>query len=1286
MIQKKLLFFQIVIVLISKSFAQAPTLVAVSQPSPNIQAMQKYGDVPVSPYTGVPNISIPLYTLKFRDISVPISLSYHASGIKVGEEASQVGLGWVLNAGGTISRNIVGGDDFNGSTYLNGVSNTAMDMDSGQGPTHTLQVGCNLQMFNKNIPGNPTLYNYDITSYIKSSPQIDFQPDQFYYNFQGKSGKFILNRKMTAILEKQEKIQILLTGAVGSGFEVKSEDGFIYDFTLTETYQDPTLGGTYTSAWYLTKITSPLGSYVVFNYSAIGTYITPVGSYTESRDDYDLAVDLTSPYQTTKSYGDPKGVSPGKNYNSMVLSSIDASNGHVQFYYSNTRVDLAGEQRLDSIRVFAKSSNGNILATPIKTIQLGYSYFNYGDFDDDYGAGNANNSQRLKLTQVQEIGYYGNVTIKNNPYTFTYFEGSSNYNLPSKASYARDHWGYYNGKSANTSLIPSVIPINTSDPVYGALGIPGTERDPDSNYARAFSLQTIKYPTGGSTEFQYESNDFDEQLSEVNDYSYFAYQPSVVYTSQTFLFDGISKTLSGTDTLDLSNEYAVTSGGTTSYGQILVNAAFRFSSTGDCSLSLTPLNAIYFDLYDSTGTVLLLHSDLAGFSACSGSNTTGCYTCGSGVFSVNQTMVLAPGKYIFKAYNTGNGYGSQLQNIKVTYYFYQHQNTTPTYYNPGGPYFTVGGGLRIKRIIDHDNINPANDKVRRYVYHYWTDKIGAGSTQEYSFGRRMSKPEYSYFMIDMNDYAVQASTCVNNTYFGFHVLRSCDSYNPLNGSAAGAVVGYDQVTELMGENGEFGKKVYNYINQPDVAASFIEPFTGLQLPLRPPYASNLPNALNGSLIEETDYANQKGFFVKVRDVSNQYSTVSSNENYAYGLQNQKMSSNSFGDKCNFVATDFCDGLSMTLTYIAIPSEWTILNSTDEKTFNQTDTVNYYEVLTNYYYDNPNHMQPTRVITTNSKGELITSTTQYPLDFTNVTGTDAFTKGVANLQTAHIVSRPIEKFTNRSNSDGSNKRTIGSFLTAFNQSTPTPNLVYQTELSSPSTTFTATTTGASGVSMNSAYKSLLSFDQYDGFGNILQQHKSGDLLHSYIWDYNSTLPIAEVTNAQSSDIAQTSFEFDGTGNWTIPTASRDSVTPAITGWKSYSLANGAISKSGLTSSNVYVVSYWSRNGSYTVSGSTSVVSGKTINGWTYYEHSVTGVSSLSISGTGNIDELRLYPKTALMTSYTFAPLIGMTTTCDQDNKVTYYSYDALGRIMYIKDQDGNIIKTAQYQYAGLLPAY
>ena len=80
----------------------------VVPPSPNTSAIAKYADWPVNLYTGLPNIDIPLCQLHAKGTAVPISISYHAAGNKVGEVASWVGLGWSLNAGGVITRSVRG--------------------------------------------------------------------------------------------------------------------------------------------------------------------------------------------------------------------------------------------------------------------------------------------------------------------------------------------------------------------------------------------------------------------------------------------------------------------------------------------------------------------------------------------------------------------------------------------------------------------------------------------------------------------------------------------------------------------------------------------------------------------------------------------------------------------------------------------------------------------------------------------------------------------------------------------------------------------------------------------------------------------------------------------------------------------------------------------------------------------------------------------------------------------------------------------------------------------------
>lgn len=91
-----------------------PGVKIVPPSSPDLAALVKY-EYPVDYAYGVPKIDLPLYTIISRKLQVPISLSYHASGIKVDEIASRVGLGWNLFVGGAINRSLRGSkEDENG--------------------------------------------------------------------------------------------------------------------------------------------------------------------------------------------------------------------------------------------------------------------------------------------------------------------------------------------------------------------------------------------------------------------------------------------------------------------------------------------------------------------------------------------------------------------------------------------------------------------------------------------------------------------------------------------------------------------------------------------------------------------------------------------------------------------------------------------------------------------------------------------------------------------------------------------------------------------------------------------------------------------------------------------------------------------------------------------------------------------------------------------------------------------------------------------------------------------
>jgi YD repeat-containing protein len=57
-----------------------------------------------------------------------------------------------------------------------------------------------------------------------------------------------------------------------------------------------------------------------------------------------------------------------------------------------------------------------------------------------------------------------------------------------------------------------------------------------------------------------------------------------------------------------------------------------------------------------------------------------------------------------------------------------------------------------------------------------------------------------------------------------------------------------------------------------------------------------------------------------------------------------------------------------------------------------------------------------------------------------------------------------------------------------------------------------------------------------------------------------------------------------------------------------------------------------------------------------------------------------PADARVVTYTYVPMIGMTSKTDENGIAIYYTYDKLGRLIFEKDNNGNIIKRYDYHYA------
>jgi YD repeat-containing protein len=52
----------------------------------------------------------------------------------------------------------------------------------------------------------------------------------------------------------------------------------------------------------------------------------------------------------------------------------------------------------------------------------------------------------------------------------------------------------------------------------------------------------------------------------------------------------------------------------------------------------------------------------------------------------------------------------------------------------------------------------------------------------------------------------------------------------------------------------------------------------------------------------------------------------------------------------------------------------------------------------------------------------------------------------------------------------------------------------------------------------------------------------------------------------------------------------------------------------------------------------------------------------------------------VSTYTYRPMVGMSTETDPNGKTQYYLYDGFNRLKAVKDKDGNVVGKNKYQLA------
>lgn len=994
---------------------------------------------------------------------------------------------------------------------------------------------------------------------------------EFYWNQD--SSKFILTPYQNIKIECPEGFnpigQIILTlpngikcyfGGQSNNVETPfSSETTSYEYVANLNNDTPIsdpYSGPYGTAWHIDKLVAPTEEEIQYNYSTLRELTIEYGRAGET---YSFGDAQSSPHIP------PSLVATffKRQYQKPSLQSISWRNGQINFNRSITpRLDVMDSSKsLDNIVIKDKSG------IEIKSFHFHYDYWTSPDQTSLWGI----------VVPFEEVArkrlYLQSVTERLNgdslpPYQFSYNELP----LPNRLSASQDYWGYYNGKNVGGKLLIPRIPKIPGQGLPGfPLGLPSgyisglnhADRRIDTEYAQAGILKKITYPTGGSTEYNYESNTslliYLKDRTENNGVSLGFEAPDMVDRAYTF-FPIIPSNppypLTYTDTFRISRPAT----------QVNISPNLPSPCSENASTSCRYEIRIK-NLADTTINVIIkttppLHIELP-----------------DGLYKL-EAIITDYDPYIQPFFSVNLSWG-------------EHPH----------PYNFKVGGLRVNKIVSRD-------------------ALGGTISRSFSYESDSS-----------------ASTGIL-AGFPVHILQKNDQYGQLIGidkivsnstiplTTDGQTVRYWLVNEYLDSAISTMKTRYHFSS--DYQAIF----------------GNFENVPSQKFSWRNNLLLQKEVFEKT---TNEYRIISAEQNFYKPF-------NTLGRLAGFS--------SGRLRPYNLQTEWYLADSSLSHYY--TYPNNTQQVLisgSKNLYNDSFMLFKTQVI--NSQNKIIENKIWYPYDYNNLSGYN-----ISSLIDQHILALPIKQ------ERSVNGKIISGNIVKYN------NYGEQTEIYSYE--------GAPLADTISHYRNTILESGYILKGTVeYKNHQPEQIIKApaeyiyYIWDTDGSYLIAEINNCIKGMAAYTSFENNADGNWSIPSGARE--TDAITGRLSYNLSNGNVSKSGLIQNNKYTISYWSKAGIKTISGGTaeaSAITGKTVNGWTYYEHLIKATGTvISINGSGLIDELRLYPQGSQMISYNYKNLVGLMDKADANNNIVYYEYDNFNRLSLIRDQDKNVVKKFCYNYAG-----
>jgi len=619
------------------------------------------------------------------------------------------------------------------------------------------------------------------------------------------------------------------------------------------------------------------------------------------------------------------------------------------------------------------------------------------------------------------------------------------------------------------------------------------------------------------------------------------------------------------------------------------------------------------------------------------------------------------------------------------------------------------GGLRVKKTTQSDDVDPNQKIVTEYRY---VDEEGRSSAWGYEepvyTGQSQTvlvlpggssyyaaHPAYSlatnvaYRLPDLiKENLPKANVAFLNTPWGF-LLVTAVSYIVQQWISPGLTV-----TEKSTTN--------SYSNHPKNQNSLPLSYSRVEV-----YKGTITENLGKTVFE---YTSNKDFPVLVANYQQPYSNKSRYATWAYGLLKRATVFNKLNEpvrevfnkyscyaaeyknqlfasfKCeptktlvcptaNFSSYSHMIGL-MTEFYYPLRGRSELDYSVEKNFSNNSD---YIMQRTDYSYD-PDYYNLKKTTTVNSLGETIEKRVYYPYDY-NITG------ALTEMKDKNMLYLPVASETWLLK-DGTEAKLLSAEVADYQKTVNgdyKPAKKYRLNSIAPIPLSTIGEFDPTKLNRNgSVLKAQESFT-YNNQGKMIQVAAFGRVEANIYDDYGEGL-IAKAANTDVNSIAYSSFEDGAAGNWTItPVAGASPIisdATAPTGKRSIYLGEvTTITKTGLDPNKKMIISYWSKGGTVNISGSSklSEKTGAVINGWTLKVIKLSGSSSISVNGTGYLDELRLHPEDAEMLTQTYNEWRTIASQTGTDNISTYYEYDELGRMKCIRDMQKNIVQSHEYKY-------